>query len=764
MDAPAGASRPPLVDELDLWVTATDLDGLPLPLQFWNARADERRYASRYHFRYAPQDDADDFDADANGFLAFASRCTSSFPFAFPPMTLEHLGRFHQHVPQSDWSRFYRDYARAQPDFPQRSFSDGGILDNKPFSYATGSLVGRHALLPVDRKLIFVEPDPAVAGAGGAAARDWNALAVTQVAVLGIPRNEAIRSDIQSVIVRNRAIERVREIVRLVGNEGDERAKVRAVATEVPSAAWGAKWLSETIRDGDWGPSYGLYHRLKVRGVVDYLAELVVRAAGLDPDSDDLVAAHYLVRAWKEGGYAEEPEGAKQPENQLLLQFSHPYRWRRVAFVIQKVKQLRSRDPAVVKEVFTGCGLERHEVDRSELASIVEALMPRLSRAQEVLYGADRELAARDGPLAAALATLGVGRAELNAILDGRSDAEMKAAAEALLGRVSAEAFAAATKVVESVLGLATAEAARLVTEALGEHVSKRKPPGPEAPLADAVAYALRFYYDAFEAYDLLLFPLEYGTQLGETNPVEIIRISPRDANRRSEVPAEARALRGASIGHFGAFFDLEWRKHDMLWGRLNAAECLIGALVPPDQAGPLIDEAHEIIAREFFDAEQPGSTGTGLDRLRRYDPPVCPGKPATLTVLDRAAAVTGEVVDGILGRDGDGAARRIATAWSALRAAMRPNPGGRRAVAKVFRVLFRSRAFRLLVLFWAALVATGIGLIAAGPSTRAAGAVLAGIFLFFGAVAVAAVWLAVAKVRKAIESRVGRFVFGDSP
>jgi hypothetical protein len=468
----------------------------------------------------------------------------------------------------------------------------------------------------VDRKLIFVEPDPAVAGAGGAAARDWNALAVTQVAVLGIPRNEAIRSDIQSVIVRNRAIERVREIVRLVGNEGDERAKVRAVATEVPSAAWGAKWLSETIRDGDWGPSYGLYHRLKVRGVVDYLAELVVRAAGLDPDSDDLVAAHYLVRAWKEGGYAEEPEGAKQPENQLLLQFSHPYRWRRVAFVIQKVKQLRSRDPAVVKEVFTGCGLERHEVDRSELASIVEALMPRLSRAQEVLYGADRELAARDGPLAAALATLGVGRAELNAILDGRSDAEMKAAAEALLGRVSAEAFAAATKVVESVLGLATAEAARLVTEALGEHVSKRKPPGPEAPLADAVAYALRFYYDAFEAYDLLLFPLEYGTQLGETNPVEIIRISPRDANRRSEVPAEARALRGASIGHFGAFFDLA-RDHRARVLRRGAARL---DRHRPGPAAPLRPAGVPRKARDA-DGARPGGRGDGRGGRRNPRP-----------------------------------------------------------------------------------------------------------------------------------------------
>ena len=37
MNAPDPANVPPLVDDLDLWVTATDLDGNQLPSQLWNA-------------------------------------------------------------------------------------------------------------------------------------------------------------------------------------------------------------------------------------------------------------------------------------------------------------------------------------------------------------------------------------------------------------------------------------------------------------------------------------------------------------------------------------------------------------------------------------------------------------------------------------------------------------------------------------------------------------------------------------------------------
>ena len=112
----------------------------------------------------------------------------------------------------------------------------------------------------------------------------------------------------------------------------------------------------------------------------------------------------------------------------------------------------------------------------------------------------------------------------------------------------------------------------------LGPPTSTRDP-AQATDLRSALTFALRFYYDAFEAFDAILYPLEFGTPIAETNAVEIRRISPLECERPHEARPEARALCGTSISHFGAFFELEWRKHDMLWGRLNASESIIRAL-----------------------------------------------------------------------------------------------------------------------------------------------------------------------------------------
>ena len=106
-----------------------------------------------------------------NPFLAFASRCTSAFPFAFQPMTLQHLEEFEARpsICRTTGRSSSMPTYDSRTTSSARKFSDGGILDNKPFSYATGSLVCRRAPLPVDRKLIYVEPDPASRRRGGRA-------------------------------------------------------------------------------------------------------------------------------------------------------------------------------------------------------------------------------------------------------------------------------------------------------------------------------------------------------------------------------------------------------------------------------------------------------------------------------------------------------------------------------------------------------------------------------------------------------------------
>ena len=50
--AAGGAHGSPYVDELDLFITATDLEGMPLPLRLADKIVYERRHRNVFHFKY----------------------------------------------------------------------------------------------------------------------------------------------------------------------------------------------------------------------------------------------------------------------------------------------------------------------------------------------------------------------------------------------------------------------------------------------------------------------------------------------------------------------------------------------------------------------------------------------------------------------------------------------------------------------------------------------------------------------------------------
>jgi patatin-related protein len=122
--APAG--RSPYVDELDLFVTATDIRGLIQKNRLAGGTTEEYRYKNVFRFRYATAEaaggeDVNDFEAKNSPFLAFAARCTSAFPFAFEPMRLDDVKavieapafRNNYSYDPSLWKGFYRDYLQT---------------------------------------------------------------------------------------------------------------------------------------------------------------------------------------------------------------------------------------------------------------------------------------------------------------------------------------------------------------------------------------------------------------------------------------------------------------------------------------------------------------------------------------------------------------------------------------------------------------------------------------------------------------------------
>ena len=131
----------PFVDELDLFVTSTDLQGVVLPIRLSDDLVYERRHRNVMRFVYSEQSVSgeqtrNDFSAAYNPFLAYAARCTSSFPFAFEPMCLSDTDALLNKLRRSNngeclsssslWQRFYRDYLDPRGisivPFPKRAF------------------------------------------------------------------------------------------------------------------------------------------------------------------------------------------------------------------------------------------------------------------------------------------------------------------------------------------------------------------------------------------------------------------------------------------------------------------------------------------------------------------------------------------------------------------------------------------------------------------------------------------------------------------
>ena len=675
-----------LAEQLDLHVTATDLQGLDLPIQLSDRTVQEPRHRLRFHLALDSASGRNDFAGELVGLAAYAARATSAFPFAFEPMTVEAMRAIVPELPSTDprWKSLFPDYTRADPPFPERVMSDGGILDNKPFSYATESIATRRAEMPVDRKLLYVEPAPL---AQRERREGWpDALDTALSALLELPRQEAIREDVLAVVRRNRQLQRAREIVALASADATAMGRALAPAPPVEADEWAALGLSEVLERSP--PGYGTYHRLRVRGLVDHLAEVVASAAGLRAESDEAFAAHYLVRAWKESNFGPERGGSPAfpalaaeagelpTENRFLLDFDLPYRLRRLRFVLQKLRELG--DPETAAAALRACELPVDAVE--EQVEAWSASVPyhwaRLNGIAARLARVSDELAARtpENPIGPSLAALRLGPEGLRRLLDARDDEAMRAEAGSLLsaGERPRAVLAIAAAVREG-YRTAAQEAREAVAGLLGPHTAARDP-GSADP-ADVLRYCLRYHYDAFDPHDRMLFPILFGTPLGETDNVEVVRISPHDASACAapieRIPPGRHALRGTAVGNFGGFFDREWRRHDLTWGRLDGSERLIRSLVSdPDCAGELIGRAHESILSELRDEVDgdPGRAKSAMDWFREdYAPAPEPERRGTDEVLRRLAIAAVLLlvplleVRGIRGGRGVRAAARLA-------------------------------------------------------------------------------------------------------
>jgi len=624
------AAQSPYVDELDLHVTATDIRGRAEALPLGDIGASERRHRHVFRFAYAAAqavgDDANDFAWRDNPLLAFAARCTSSFPVAFPPARLGDLDDAATDQRRPDAARLRRLFRCWNDDDPAasvgvRAFGDGGYLDNKPFSQATSTLARRRADLPVVRRLIYVEPVPEHPERADDPTATPDAIENAKAALLTLPRYETIREDLAVVVERNRLIERVAALTRGIEQDVARRPSAQAESTSKASpaatvTAWRAKDLHAQIQE--YGATYGVYHRLKVQALLDDLALLLVRLVGVEEGGCEHEGLRRLASRWVRLGYAENhaevPTGGAT-ENQLLLFFDLGYRLRRLEFLGRVLGDFQRR-----------VGDDRHRQQMLAVAGVTDPPavvdLPAIRRAMQIIRFEFNEVAkdlrqtrrALRDPAASPLAPLIAGLRELGPRLAAlaRAPATSRPALEDALWNTVGSSVCALATALDTALKPAFERASRRMHQLLDpERVVASD------PCEGVVRAYLWHFYRYFDHFDLILFPITYGTVIGEATPVELVRISPEDSTalideRRD--PCGRRKLAGTALGNFGAFLDAGWRRNDLMWGRLDAAERLIRTALGdrPEAAETLVREAHEAILAEEL---SPGD-GTELCRL----------------------------------------------------------------------------------------------------------------------------------------------------
>ncbi len=202
------------VEEFDLFVTGTDVQG-----HIWTAfdeqgsPIDVKEHRTCFQLSYrrgafnggVPR--KNEFDPKNAHALAKLSRITSCFPVAFEPVQ----------VSSSADDFLLRRWGKLDAPDKRKDifFLDGGVLYNKPFSYALDAILRRTAERDVTRMLMYVEPDPE-RFEEKTSTEPPNVVQAAVDALIGIPGYQSISADLQSIAAHNDRARLRHEIMRCV--------------------------------------------------------------------------------------------------------------------------------------------------------------------------------------------------------------------------------------------------------------------------------------------------------------------------------------------------------------------------------------------------------------------------------------------------------------------------------------------------------------------------------------------------------------------
>jgi patatin-related protein len=551
-------------ERIDLFVTTTDLNGATVPIRLADMDVLEKVHKGCFTFRLdnialnspSPLDTElkslarNDFQRCFDAMLAFAARCTSSFPVAFAPMKLIDIkpviGRDIYKQRRQKYCEFFRwvptDSGVVQKcvEIDQRELADGGYLDNKPFGHAIDAMTFRAARLPHKRKLLYVDPFPEVTE-DEKCREHFNFVENGLAAATTLPRYQTIREEIARVEFSNITQERLTVLRKLVNKHQEQRFRESFNETIV-SADPEENKLSRLI--AKFGSLYATYHEVRLLDVSDDLARIVSATHETAQSQDFFLAIRYLVRAWRLVHYEGDGKDGRKLEVDFFTEYDFSFRLRRAAEL-----------------------LEWAQVNMPAASDSLIQQLTRLLRTRERLSIPDKTV----NPIWNTIRGVGQGMSwdDIKGILEPTDDDGRFDKAKNLYRKYR-----------DKLDGIADAIREQWIRVFDLNH--------GEMKALLAAHPRLKEQYKLFDFDDMTSLAFLEGSNVSEHTETEVYRVSPVDSMKPKNGKRRPlnEMLAGYAIWDFGAFLEKKWRENDMLWGRLDACERIVSAVLndPADE------------------------------------------------------------------------------------------------------------------------------------------------------------------------------------
>lgn len=613
------ASLLPAGQPFDLFITLTDHYGYQQIVQIHDPpliHEREHRHVLRFSYRRNARGAVESqFDLDNAPALAFAARATSSFPGAFPPTRIVEMDKLLAERGEI-WPRReeflainFERYRQWNIDPTTACFVDGSVLNNRPFREAIGAIRGRPAYREVDRRLVYIDPDPA-APATITRHRMPGFFSTLKGALSDIPSSEPVVDELSWVSNFNDRVRRIRSIVeearprvsRLV--EGIVNAAPDQAVTAVQVRAWREEVHEQVKRDA--GFAYEGYVRLKLASVRDFVSNLIASLRGVPPQSPLARAIAEVIDAWStqsgtafqadDGALANFERGSAElpvaPWVKFLLTFDVDYRRRRLHFLIEGQNRLY--------DIFgrqDAAGFDRGVVDR--LKRLFYEKLDILNRYEQAAHFSKSTLEQAE---------------KLFPTAPSARDARDLKRHAALFVQFHGERLAALIDRLGQEIGLDSN------TEEI-DHLLAAMAPARWHP---AARREVLINYLGFPFWDVLTFPVMSWREAGEFNEILVDRISPLDAHTLGPFSG-AGSLMGVGFGHFAGFFSRSFREKDYLLGRLHGLDRLIdivsdSAELDPERGGVDLIALKKRAFTRILETEEPHlpNSASLFEALRR--------------------------------------------------------------------------------------------------------------------------------------------------